>query len=78
MVNADTLPPFLINWGCPSNSGMKESLVIPPSKAVEPAASDAAAGDPGFAIGPECCFEDISCLELSDRGPKELGLQVEM
>ena len=78
MVNADTFPPFLKTWGCPSNSGMKESLVIPPSKAVEPAACDAAAGDPGFASEPECCFEDTNCLELNYRGPKELGLQVEV
>ena len=59
-------------------------MVIPPSKVVELAAAwDIATGDPGFAIGPECFFEDINCLELSDRGtfsyldrPKELGLQV--
>ena len=63
MVNAAILDKI----GDAHHSGMKESLVIPPSKAVEPAACDAAAGDPGFAIGPECCFEDINCLELNDR-----------
>ena len=63
---------------------MKESLVIPVSETVEPPWVEAA-GDPGFGMGPVCCFEDIRRLELSDRGTfsyfdqrRELGQQVEV
>ena len=37
-----------------------------PSKEMEPATCDTAVGDPDFAIGPECCLENINCLELNN------------